>query len=110
MAGNRLGVFARKPAPIQISFPLYPNTTGLESIDYRIGDPYFTPPWLERLYSEKIMRLPETCACYLPGFDNIAPPEALPATVLGMVTFGSFNNAAKISPTTIRLWARILNA
>jgi predicted O-linked N-acetylglucosamine transferase (SPINDLY family) len=108
MARNRLGVFARKPAPVQASFPLYPNTTGLEAIDYRIGDPYFTPPWLDRFYAEKIMRLPETCACYMPGFDGVEPAETLPARANGHVTFGSFNNIAKLSPTTLRLWARIM--
>jgi protein O-GlcNAc transferase len=110
MAMNRLGVFARKPAPIQVSFPLYPNTTGLETIDYRVGDPYFTPPWLDRFYAERIMRLPETCACYYPGYEAVEPAEALPALANGLVTFGSFNNIAKISPTTVRLWAAVLRA
>ncbi|MBM3548069.1 MAG: hypothetical protein FJX54_14055, partial [Alphaproteobacteria bacterium] len=108
MARNRLGVFARKPAPVQVSFPLYPNTTGVAAIDYRIGDPYFTPPWLDRFYTEQVMRLPETCACYMPGFDGVVPAETLPARANGHVTFGSFNNIAKLSPTTLRLWARIM--
>ena len=108
MARNRLAVFARRPAPIQVSFPLYPNTTGLEAIDYRIGDPYFTPPWLDRFYSETVMRLPETCACYQPGYEAAEPAERLPALADGIVTFGSFNNIAKLSPTTIRMWAAIL--
>ncbi|MSP48572.1 MAG: tetratricopeptide repeat protein [Alphaproteobacteria bacterium] len=108
MARNRLAVFARRPAPIQISFPLYPNTTGVEAIDYRLGDPYFTPPWLDRFYSEKIMLLPETCACYQPGYEMAEPVETPPARLCGTVTFGSFNNIAKLSPTTLRLWAAIL--
>ena len=110
MSRNRLAVFARRPAPIQVSFPLYPNTTGLASIDYRIGDPYFTPPWLDRFYSEKIMRLPDTCACYQPGYEAAEPAERLPALANGFVTFGSFNNIAKLSPTTLRMWAAILRA
>ncbi len=110
MSRNRLAVFARRPAPIQVSFPLYPNTTGLETIDYRVGDPYFTPPWLDRFYSEKIMRLPETCACYQPGYEAVEPAERLPALANGFVTFGSFNNIAKLSPTTLRMWAAILQA
>ncbi len=110
LSRNRLAVFARRPAPIQVSFPLYPNTTGLEAIDYRVGDPYFTPPWLDRFYSEKIMRLPETCACYQPGYEAAAPAERLPALANGFVTFGSFNNIAKLSPTTLRMWAAVLRA
>ena len=110
MSRNRLAVFARRPAPVQVSFPLYPNTTGLESIDYRIGDPYFTPPCLDRFYSEKIMRLPDTCACYQPGYEVAEPAERLPALANGFVTFGSFNNIAKLSPTTLRMWAAILRA
>jgi len=107
-ARNRLGVFARKPAPIQVSFPLYPNTTGLETIDYRIGDPYFIPPWLDRFYVENVIRLPETCACYMPGFDGAEPAAVPPSLSNGHITFGSFNNIAKLSPTTLRLWARIM--
>jgi predicted O-linked N-acetylglucosamine transferase (SPINDLY family) len=54
------------------------------------------------------MRLPETCACYLPGEDAAAPEETPPARAAGHVTFGSFNNIAKLSPTTLRLWAQVL--
>jgi predicted O-linked N-acetylglucosamine transferase (SPINDLY family) len=108
MARNRLAVFARRPAPVQVSFPLYPNTTGLDAIDYRIGDPHLNPAWLDPSYAEKVIRLPETHECYRPGYEAAEPAEAPPALTTGMVTFGSFNNAAKLSATTVGLWAAIL--
>ena len=62
MAGNRLSLFARRPAPVQVSFPLYPGTSGLSAIDYRIMDPHFAPEGAEAWHSERIIRL-ETHVC-----------------------------------------------
>jgi len=109
-AGNRLPVFARKPAPVQVSYLGYPNTTGLESIDYRLTDAVADPPGAsDRFYSESLVRLPRGFLCYRPPEPSpaIAAP---PATREGYVTFGSFNNAAKLSPGVIEAWARILRA
>ncbi|MGE0734362.1 MAG: tetratricopeptide repeat protein [Alphaproteobacteria bacterium] len=109
-ARNRLRLFARKPAPVQMTWLGYPATTGMKVIDYRITDAWADPPGLtESLHSEKLLRLQDGFLCYQ------APPKApavaaAPAARNGYVTFGSFNNLAKTSPTLIALWARILEA
>jgi predicted O-linked N-acetylglucosamine transferase (SPINDLY family) len=110
MAGNRLPMLARKPAPVQVSFPLYPNTTGLDAVDYRIMDPYFGPPGAEALHSEILVRLPDVHVCYTPGTDAPEPPARPPCLETGRVTFGCFNNYAKVRDPVVRLWARILTA
>jgi len=107
-AGNRLLVFAQKPAPVQASWIGYPATTGLSSLDYKIVDTYTDPPGTtEHLYSERLLRLPETFLCFLPDKDSpdIGP---LPVLTTGHITFGSFNNFSKISPDVFRGWHTIL--
>ena len=108
--GNRLMVFARKPAPVQITYLGYPATTGLTSIDYRITDAVADPPGVaERYHSEKLLRLPRSQWCYRPKPE--APPlSPLPALRTGRIMFGSFNNLAKLNSETLRLWARVLQA
>lgn len=102
--GNRLGTFVLKPAPVQCSWLGYPNTTGLQQIDYRITDSIADPPGMtERFYTETLIRLPHTFLCYLPGNDD--PPPPCPSEP---ITFCSFNNLAKVSDTLISLWAAIL--
>lgn len=107
-SGNRLGVFARKPAPIQVTYLGFPDTTGMEQIDYRLTDELSDPPEAQQFHTEKLIFLPSGFLCYKPpGF---APPvEPLPAIERGYFTFGSFNNNCKIQPDIIRLWAKILN-
>ena len=107
-AHHRLLVFARRPAPVQATWLGYPNTTGLDAIDYRLTDAISDPPGqTEAFYSEKLVRLPGPFSCYCP--DEAAPPvNALPATTPGAVTFGCFNNFAKVTPEVIALWARLL--
>jgi predicted O-linked N-acetylglucosamine transferase (SPINDLY family) len=104
----RLLTFARKPAPVQVTWLGYPDTTGLATIDYRLTDAHADPIGLtERYHTEQLVRLPNGFLCF-PDLLNLdaAPPEARdPAAP---VTFGSFNQAAKMSPQTIALWARIL--
>ena len=107
-AYNRLLVFARKPAPVQVSWIGYPATTGLAAMDYKIVDEYTDPPGTkERFYTEKLMRMPESFLCYLPDRDS---PEIgnVPALTAGYVTFGSFNAFVKVSPEVIQLWIKIL--
>jgi len=106
--GNRLMVFARKPAPVQVTYLGYPDTTGLRTIDYRLTDRWADPPGrTEHLHTEELVRLPRGAWCYRPP-EN--PPEAgpLPAQSSGTVTFGCFNNLAKVTPRLIAAWAGIL--
>jgi protein O-GlcNAc transferase len=108
MADNRLLVFARKPAPIQVSALGYPDTTGLYVIDYRLTDGHIDPPTsTEQFYSETLQRLPRTFACYTPPADapDVSP---LPAATKGWVTFGSFNSLLKLHPALLERWAEIL--
>lgn len=108
-AGNRLLAFARKPAPVQASFLGYPSTTGLTSIDYRITDGYAEPPGQsERFNVEALWRLPEIFCCYVAH--PASPPviDHPPHEDNGYVTFGCFNNYAKVSDGAIALWAAIL--
>jgi predicted O-linked N-acetylglucosamine transferase (SPINDLY family) len=105
--GGRLMTFARKPAPVQMTYLGYPNTTGLKAVDYRITDALADPVGTaDGLHSEKLIRLEGCFLSYtlLDELPPVAPREP------GPVTFGSFNNLAKISPTTIRLWAGVLAA
>ena len=107
MAGNRLPVFARKPAPVQVTWLGYPGTTGLETMDYRLSDPYLDPPGLgDAFYSEKTVRLPDTFWCYDPM--SAEPTSALPALRNGFITFGCLNNFCKLNHGTLELWAQIL--
>ena len=106
---NRLFVFARKPAPVQATWLGYLNTTGLETVDYRLSDARASPEGeLDAFHSERIVRLPDCQWCYQPPLDcpPVAPP---PAVRQGRpVTFGAFSNLAKISPGVIALWCRLL--
>ena len=108
-AGNRLPLFGRKPAPLQLTFLGYANTTGLESMDYRITDGYADPAGADARYVEKLLRMPHSLWCYEP---QLAAPPTGPAPVLanGYVTFASFNGAYKLNQAVIRVWAAILHA
>lgn len=107
-AYNRLGVFALKPAPVQVSYLGYPGTTGLPTIDFRITDAFADPLGAtEHLHTEKLIRVPECAWCFEP--DASAPEvEPLPALKNGYVTFGCFNNMAKLNPSLFETWAEIL--
>lgn len=109
-ASNRLPVFARKPAPIQITWIGYPGTTGLDAMDYRITDAYLDPPGLtDRYYSEALIRLPVTSMLYQP-VPQCPPVNELPALRSGAFVFASLNNLKKINQAVVNLWGRILKA
>lgn len=109
-AGNRLLVFARKPAPVQVSFAGYPGSTGLSAIDYRLTDPYLDPPGLfDSFYSEESIRLPNSFWCYAPVTDQ-PHVNLLPASRNGFITFGSLNGFAKVNDECLALWAKVLHA
>ncbi len=106
---DRLLAFARKPAPIQISWMGYPGTTGLTAMDYYLTDRYFAPVgMLEDQFTEKLVRLPAS-APFLPH-ESAPEVNALPALSNGYLTFGSFNRPNKIGRSVVALWAQLLRA
>jgi protein O-GlcNAc transferase len=106
-ANNRLPMFALRPAPIQVSWLGYCGTTGLRAIDYRLADEHSVPPAAERWFVERIVRLPRSQSCFSPP---PGPEPALRAPCLGRghVTFGCFNNPAKVTRAVVAAFARIL--
>jgi predicted O-linked N-acetylglucosamine transferase (SPINDLY family) len=103
----RLAVFARKAAPVQITWLGYWNTTGLATMDWIITDPRTTPDGSPQRFSERLLHLPETRLCYAPA--PYAPAVApLPCRGRGVLTFGSFNRYDKLAPAVIDAWAEIL--
>jgi predicted O-linked N-acetylglucosamine transferase (SPINDLY family) len=109
-ANNRLLVFARKPAPLQVAWLAYPGTTGLSTMDYRLTDPYLDPPGLfDAFYAEESLRLPDTFWCYDPLADQ-PPVNPLPALENGVITFGCLNNFCKVNDGCLALWAQVLRA
>lgn len=109
-AHNRLLVFGRRPAPVQVSWLGYCNSTGVRAIEYRITDPVCDPPGgADELSVEKLVRLPSGFHCYQPPEED---PPVRPAPCLrnGGVTFASFNNFRKHTPEVVALWARVLQA
>ena len=104
---NRLLVFARKPAPIQVTWIGYEGTTGLSAMDYIVADDCQIAPGEEGYYREKVLRLPGGDLCYDPPADapDVGP---LPAATRGYVTFASFNNPAKMTSLVVGAWSEIL--
>jgi predicted O-linked N-acetylglucosamine transferase (SPINDLY family) len=107
MAKNRLLVFARKPAPMQITWLGYPGSTGLQAIDYRITDPHLEP-LDDRGWSEEPHRLPDAFWCYDPL--AVEPVNDLPALSNGYITFGCLNNFCKLNEPVLKCWAGVLRA
>ena len=107
--GNRLLVFARKPAPVQVKWAgCQFNTTGMDAMDYFLTDAVETPPGAEKWFSEEVIRLPDGYACYAPP--AYAPEVGpLPAQGRGYATFGCFNKLAKVHGPLVAAWARLLN-
>jgi len=107
-SGNQLMTFARKPAPVQISYLGYPDTTGMEAMDWRLTDIIADPEGqTEQFYTEKLLRLPQCFLCYHPPTD-LPAPSSLPAKKNGFVTFGCFSILAKINSKLIEWWGQIL--
>ena len=108
MIGGRPLVFAHRPAPVRVNYLVYPDTSGMAAMNYRITDAYLDPPGeSERFHTEKLMRLPEVAYCYLPGVS----PEVGPLPCRnGPVTFGALNRLTKVSGAVITTWSRILQA
>lgn len=107
-SSNRLLLFARKPAPVQVSWLGYFNTTGIDAMDYLITDGVTVPAGEEKWFSETVVRLPDSRFCYAPP--SYAPDVAsLPALRNGHVTFGSFNNIAKVTDEVVALWSLVLD-
>ncbi|MBK9132676.1 MAG: tetratricopeptide repeat protein [Gammaproteobacteria bacterium] len=105
---GRLLAFARKPAPVQVTWLGYPATTGLDAMDYRLCTLDTDPPGQEEWHSETLYRLPRTLWCYRPPGPR--PARAATVTGAGSLTFGSFNNIAKVSEPSLAAWAEILRA
>jgi predicted O-linked N-acetylglucosamine transferase (SPINDLY family) len=106
--GSRMLLFARKPAPVQVTYIGYQNTTGMSAMDYRLTDAYSDPPGqTDRYHIERLERLPTTFFCYQPS--SYAPPIGpLPAEKNGFITFGSINAFTKVTPQVLETWAEIL--
>jgi len=107
---NRLMIFGYKPAPIQVSWLGYPNTTGLDCMDYRITDSLVDPDSEDaHYYTEKLVRLPGPFLCYTPPTTAPAIVDS-PCSRNGHITFGSFNARVKLGAECIALWSGVLKA
>lgn len=108
-AGNRLLTFARKPAPVQLTWLGYPSTTGLRAMDWLLTDSVLDPPGMtEHLLVERPWRMRDVFCVYRPHDGSPPPIDHPPFEDNGHVTFGCFNNFAKVTPQVIALWCRIL--
>jgi predicted O-linked N-acetylglucosamine transferase (SPINDLY family) len=108
-AGNRLAVFARRPAPIQVTWLGYSATTGLPSMDYMLLDNLHLCDGAESSILERVVCLPRVRFCYAPPdyASDVAEP---PSAIGGPTIFGSFNNLAKLNGSVVALWSRVLVA
>jgi len=107
--GKRLMVFARRPAPLQVTWLGYVGTTGLAAMDYVLADRHHIRSGEEAYYVERVLRMPRGYTCYGPPVDAPAVGP-LPALAKGRVTLGCFNNPAKFSPRILGAWAEILRS
>lgn len=105
--GERFTLFARKPAPVQITWLGYAGTTGLKAMDYLLADRFHVPSGDEQYYAERVLRMPHGYACYRPPA-NAPAVGPLPALITGRATFGCLNNPAKYSAKLLDAWGIIL--
>lgn len=108
--GNRLQIFANKPAPIQISWASYLASTGIPEIDYIIADPYVVPENEDKNYIEKIWRLPNIWNALSTSDIKHIDTDETPAIKNGFITFGCFSNVKKINDEVISVWSKIINS
>lgn len=107
-SGNRLKVFGRKPAPVQVTWLGYPNTSGLREVDYRLTDVWADPPGpSDEMHTESLVRLPNGFLCFRP-LDDCCEVSVPPVIRNGNVTFGCFNNSTKINSKVLDVWGGIL--
>lgn len=107
--GNRLRVFARRAAPVQVTWAGYVGTTGVGAMDYILADRHHIPESAERFYTERVLRMPNDYICYEPPpYSPVVGP--LPAERNGYVTFGGFHNVGKAGALSVAIWARVLHA
>ena len=107
---TRVAVFAARPAPVQLAWVGYLNTSGLTRIDYRLTDVRCDPPAVSQpLHTEGLLFLPHSQWCYRP-FLEVAAAGSAPCERNGFVTFGSLNNATKLTTEHAQRWGRILKA
>ena len=107
--GNRLRVFARRGAPVQVTWAGYVGTTGVGAMDYILADRHHIPEADERFYAERVLRMPNDYVCYEPPpYSPVVGP--LPAARNGYVTFGGFHNVGKAGALSVATWARVLHA
>jgi predicted O-linked N-acetylglucosamine transferase (SPINDLY family) len=106
---NRLLIFARKPAPVQVTYLGYAGTTGLETMDYRLSDPYIDPPDVDlSCYAERTVRLEGSYWCYRPG-GPMPEVQPSPAHSSGHVTYGCLCSISKVSDSALDAWSGILS-
>jgi predicted O-linked N-acetylglucosamine transferase (SPINDLY family) len=107
--GNRLRVFARRAAPVQVTWAGYVGTTGIGAMDYILADRLQIPETDGRFYTERVLRMPNDYICYEPPpYSPVVGP--LPAERNGHVTFGGFHNVGKAGALSVATWARVLHA
>ena len=107
---NRLSVFLHKPAPIQVTWAGYLASTGLDKIDYMITDDYVESKIKDSQFVEKTYKMPYVWCHFSRPQSNPIVRDNIPALINGYITFGSFNNSAKINLEVIKLWSKILNS
>ncbi|WP_156967577.1 tetratricopeptide repeat protein [Comamonas granuli] len=108
-AGNRLAMFGRKPAPVQVTWGGYPGTTGVRAIDYRLVEHgYMAPEVFQRQFVEKMVELPAVSAFH--GLESMPDVNDAPVLANGFLTFGSFNRLSKVNREVIAAWCRVLRA
>jgi predicted O-linked N-acetylglucosamine transferase (SPINDLY family) len=110
-ANNRLALFALRPAPIQVAWIGYPDTTGLPAMDYRITDSIADPPGMtEQFHTEQLLRLDPSFLCYRPGEDFPEQTACPPVVHQGFISFGTMSNFSKTNEVILELWADIMAA